>query len=130
MAQTQIAAALLLAAVALPGWSQTTNAARIGEVARCGAEAMPFEVDAAHLHGDRRRQRATRITLSRRGWQSKAAPSGVARPVPTRRLFRATEHIHAADMPRLAALQAAAPGNIAIAYREVDGAELTYRTQD
>lgn len=45
--------------------------------------------------------------------------------------FSGPQHIHGAGMPGLAALKAAAPGSLAIAYREIpDGAELTYRTQD
>lgn len=45
--------------------------------------------------------------------------------------FSGPEHIHDSGMPGLAALKAAAPGSLSIAYREIpDGAELTYRTQD
>lgn len=40
-------------------------------------------------------------------------------------------NIHGDDMPGLAELKAAKPGQLAIIYREVnDGAELTYKTKD
>ena len=45
--------------------------------------------------------------------------------------FSGPTHIHGAEMPGLAHLQAAKRGAIAIAYREVPGgAELAYRTRD
>ena len=45
--------------------------------------------------------------------------------------FSGPEHIHGADMPGLAELRAAPPGEISISYREVrGGAELAYRTAD
>jgi hypothetical protein len=43
--------------------------------------------------------------------------------------FSGPTHIHGQEMPGLAALQAARPGQIQIAYRDVKGgAELTYKT--
>jgi hypothetical protein len=40
-------------------------------------------------------------------------------------------HIHGADMPGLAELQAVKPGQVSIDYKDVTaGAELTYRTAD
>lgn len=45
--------------------------------------------------------------------------------------FSGPTHIHGQEMPGLAGLKAAKPGQIAIGYRDVDGgAELTYRTAD
>lgn len=45
--------------------------------------------------------------------------------------FSGPSHIHGHDMPGLAELQAAKPGQIAIAYREIKGgAELTYSTSE
>ena len=45
--------------------------------------------------------------------------------------FSGPSHIHGKDMPGLDALRRAKPGQIAIAYRNVDGgAELAYRTSD
>jgi hypothetical protein len=43
--------------------------------------------------------------------------------------FSGPAHIHGQDMPGLAALQAAKPGQLAIAYKDIKGgAELTYST--
>ncbi len=43
--------------------------------------------------------------------------------------FAGPAHVHGAEMPGLAALRAARPGEIRISYRDVDGgAELGYRT--
>jgi len=45
--------------------------------------------------------------------------------------FSGPSHVHGTEMPGLAALKAAKPGEIAIAYkRVVGGAELTYRTSN
>lgn len=45
--------------------------------------------------------------------------------------FSGPSHIHGQDMPGLADLRSARPGQIAIAYREIKGgAELTYATSD
>ena len=45
--------------------------------------------------------------------------------------FSGPSHIHGQSMPGLAELQAAKPGQIAIAYRDIPvGAELSYQTQD
>jgi hypothetical protein len=45
--------------------------------------------------------------------------------------FSGPTHIHGAEMPGLAELKAAKPGQIAIDYKDTDaGAELTYRTKD
>lgn len=45
--------------------------------------------------------------------------------------YSGPSHIHGAHMPGLADLEAAAPGQIAIDYKEVkSGAELSYRTSD
>jgi hypothetical protein len=45
--------------------------------------------------------------------------------------FSGPDHIHGHDMPGLAQLAAAKPGQLVVAYREVDGgAELVYRPRD
>ncbi len=45
--------------------------------------------------------------------------------------FSAPSHIHGQEMPGLAQLKAANPGQITIEYKEIhDGAELSYRTAD
>lgn len=45
--------------------------------------------------------------------------------------FSGPTHIHGQDMPGLADLKAAKPGQIVIGYKDIEGgAELTYKTQD
>ncbi len=45
--------------------------------------------------------------------------------------FSGPSHVHGSDMPGLAQLKAAKPGEIATSYRDVDGGgELRYRTAD
>ena len=45
--------------------------------------------------------------------------------------FSGPSHVHGSDMPGLAQLKAAKPGEIATSYRDVDsGAELRYQTAD
>jgi hypothetical protein len=120
----------------LPAWSQTADAGRVAEVAKRGAAVMPFDLKATiHVFtetGDggvqrvvaRNRGDATQAQLVRQHLQE-------LRGQFLQGDFSGPEHIHGAGMPGLAALRAAAPGSIAISYREVpDGAELVYRTQD
>jgi hypothetical protein len=137
MDRNRIAAALLLAVTAaLPAWTQTADAGRVAEVAKRGGEVMPFDLMATiHVFtetGDggvqrvvaRNRGDAKQVQLVRQHLQE-------LRGQFLRGDFSGPEHIHGADMPGLIALKAAAPGSIAISYRELpDGAELTYRTQD
>lgn len=44
MARHRIAAAMLLAAAAVPAWSQAADASRMADVARRGADVMPFDL--------------------------------------------------------------------------------------
>jgi len=112
------------------------NAQRQADVAGRGAEVMPFSLDATlHVFTKtaeggvqkvvaRRAGDATQVKLVRehlkeiRGQFLKGDFSGPA-------------HIHGMQMPGLADLQAAKPGQVAIAYRDVpQGAQLTYATAD
>jgi hypothetical protein len=136
MARHRIAAAVLLAAAALPGWPQTIDAARVGEVARRGADVMPFDVKATlHIFTETGEGGVQRVVTRNRGDATQAQlvrqHLQELRGQFLRGDFSGPEHIHGADMPGLAAMKAAAPGSIAISYHEIqDGAELTYRTQD
>jgi hypothetical protein len=127
---------MLLAAAALPGWSQTVDAARIGEVAKRGADVMPFDVKATlHIFTETGDGGVQRVVARNRGdvAQTQLVRQHLQelRGQFLRGDFSGPEHIHGAGMPGLAALRAAAPGSVAISYRDIpDGAELTYRTQD
>lgn len=121
---------------AMHGRSMAANPQRQAEVARLGADVMPFSVQATtHIF-------------------TKTADGGTQRVVakdpsdaPQIRLVRAhlreiasqfrkgdfsgPSHVHGDDMRGLVQLKAAKPGDISIAYRDVKGgAELTYRTRN
>jgi hypothetical protein len=109
---------------------------RQAEVAKLGEDVMPFSLQAtthvftktadggvqrviAKSASDARQVKLVREHL--RGIRTEFLKGDFSGPT----------HIHGAEMPGLAALKAAKPGQVAIDYREVDtGAELTYRTAD
>jgi hypothetical protein len=121
---------LAFAALAAPA----ADGARQAEVARRGADVMPFSL-AATTHvftrtGDGGSQRvvakdsadAAQVRLVRQHLRQLEAQFRKGD-------FSGPAHIHGNDMPGLAGLRAARPGEVAIAYREVDGgAVLTYRS--
>jgi len=127
---------VLAVLVGLPMATAAQDAQRQAEVAKRGADVMPFSLKATtHIF-------------------TKTADGGIQRVVAKsaadteqiklvrehlrdiRAQFRKGEfsgptHIHGAEMPGLAELKAAKPGQIAIDYKDVDaGAELSYRTAD
>jgi hypothetical protein len=116
--------------------AQAADAPRQAEVARRGADVMPFSLAATQhvftktrdggvqqvLARDRRDR--TQVRLVREHLQDIQARF-------RRGDFSAPTHIHGEAMPGLATLQAAPPGAIRIAYRPLPGgAELRYRTHD
>ena len=126
----------LIAAGALPAMAQNADSARIDEVARRGVEVMPFDLRAT-VHVFTR--------LDQGGVQRVAArdPGDAAQVRLVREHlqdirgrflrgdFSGPAHIHGADMPGLAALRQAAPGQLLIDYQDVPGgAELRYRSAD
>jgi hypothetical protein len=136
MARHEIAVAVLLIAAALPAWSQAADANRVAEVARRGADVMPFNLQQTiHIFTETGDGGVQRVVARNRGDLAQAQlvrqHLQELRGQFLRGDFSGPEHIHGAGMPGLAALKAAPPGSLSIAYREIpDGAELTYRTQD
>jgi hypothetical protein len=137
MARNRFAVALLLATIgALPAWSQTADAGRVAEVAKRGADVMPFDLHSTlHVFTETSDGGVQRVVARNRGDAKQAQL--VRQHLQElheqflRGDFSGPEHIHGTDMPGLAALKAAAPGSLSISYREIpDGAELTYQTQD
>jgi hypothetical protein len=122
------------AAVSVPVLA--ADAQRQAEVAKLGVDVMPFSLKATtHV-----------FTKSAKGGIQRVVAKNAA---DTRQValvrehlheiqaqflkgdFSGPSHIHGADMPGLAELQRAKPGQVSIAYREVKGgAELHYRTVD
>lgn len=112
------------------------DAQRQAEVAQRGADVMPFSL-----------QQTTHVfTKTARGGTQRVVAKD-PRNAAQVRLVRAhlrdlreqfqngdysgPEHIHGHEMPGLAELRAARPGQISMTYREVKGgAELAYRTSD
>ncbi|OGA99620.1 MAG: aspartate carbamoyltransferase [Burkholderiales bacterium RIFCSPHIGHO2_12_FULL_61_11] len=118
----------------LPLAALSADAQRQAEVAKLGADVMPFNIKATtHIFtksGDGGTQRvvakdpsdAVQVRLVRehlRDIQKQFRKGDFSGPA----------HIHGTDMPGLAQLKAAKTGQIKMAYQEVEGgAELTYRT--
>ena len=115
---------------------QAADAARQADVAASGARVMPFDLRATlHVFTKTARGGVQRVV---------ARDAADARQVALVREhlralrgqflrgdFTAPEHVHGQAMPGLAALSAAAPGQIDIAYAQVPGgAELRYASAD
>ena len=133
MIQRACILALFMAAVLLPA-AHGADRERQADVARRGADVMPFSLAAtthvftrtadggiqrvvAKTHGD-----AAQVKLVRRHLREIEAQF-------RRGDFAGPAHIHGQDMPGLAQLRAARPGEVRIAYRDVaGGAELRYTT--
>lgn len=128
-----LAAALALA-LAAP-ITEAADAARQAEVAKRGAEVMPFDLKAT-THVFTRTDTGGVQKVVAKDASDAAQVALVRRHLKEIRAqflagdFSGPAHIHGADMPGLAALRAARPGQIAIAYRDVPGgAELAYLTR-
>ena len=121
-------------AVATP-LAGAADAARQAEVAKRGADVMPFDLKATtHVFTKTGSGGVQKVV-------AKDAADAAQVALVRRHLkqirgeflagdFSAPAHIHGTDMPGLAELQAARPGQVAIGYREVPGgAELAYTTR-
>ncbi len=124
----------VLAAAALP--VHAADATRQAEVARRGADVMPFSLAATTHVFTRTADGGTQQVVAKDSLDA-------AQVLLVRQHLREIEaqfrsgdfsgpaHIHGHDMPGLARLRTAAPGQLAIAYGEVKGgAVLTYRSAD
>ncbi|HEY0883927.1 MAG TPA: aspartate carbamoyltransferase [Ramlibacter sp.] len=129
-------AALALAFLSAVTAAGAADAARQADVARRGADVMPFSLAATQHVFTKSAEGGTQRVVAR-----KTGDAGQVRLV--RQHLREIEaqfrqgdfsgpaHIHGAGMPGLAQLQAAPRGAVAISYRDVPaGAELAYRTAD
>ena len=128
--------ATILVLLAMPFTASAVDAERQADVARRGADVMPFSLEATtHIftktpHGGVQRvvvkdaSDAHQIQLVREHLRQIQIQFKQGD-------FSAPTHIHGADMPGLTQLKAARLGEITIAYRDVTGgAELIYRTAD
>ena len=128
--------AALLALFAAPLAAQAADAQRQAEVAKLGADVMPFSLKATTHVFTKTAAGGTQRVIAKN-----AADTAQVRlvrehlhDIQTQFLkgdFSGPSHIHGNEMPGLADLKAAKPGQVAIDYKDVDGgAELTYRTAD
>jgi hypothetical protein len=120
------------AAVAAPA----ADAERQAEVAKLGADVMPFRLEATtHVFTKTAEGGVQRVVAKNpKDSQQVRLVREHLREIRSQFLdgnFSGPTHIHGMEMPGLAELKAARPGQIAIDYRDVHaGAELVFRTAD
>ncbi len=126
----------LAAAAALAAPAGAADAQRQAEVARRGPDVMPFSLKATQHVFTKTPDGGVQKVVARQASDAEQVRLVRAhlRDIRTQFLqgdFSGPAHIHGKEMPGLAELRAAKPGQIAIDYKEVaGGAELTYRTAE
>ena len=134
-----VSCCLGIALAASASMSLTAHAAdlpRQAEVAKRGADVMPFSLKATTHIFTRTDQGGTQRVVAKDASDSVQARQVRQHLHDIRRQFQKGDfsgpaHIHGSDMPGLAELKAAKSGAISVAYKDVKGgAELTYRTSD
>jgi hypothetical protein len=129
-------AAALLSLAASSFSAGAADAQRQAEVARRGADVMPFDLKATTHFFTRTADGGVQRVLARSRSDAKQVRQVRAHLRQISEQFRkgdfsGPEHIHGADMPGLKQLRSAGPGQVSIAYRDVSGgAELRYRSAD
>lgn len=109
---------------------------RQAEVAERGKEVMPFSLAATiHVFGKTARGGVQQVVVRQAGDAGQVELTRQhlqeIREQFLQGDFSGPTRIHGADMPGLAELRAAGPGQMAIAYKDIPGgAELTYSTAD
>ena len=122
--------------VGLPLAAAAQDAQRQAEVAKRGADVMPFSLKATtHIFTKTEEGGIQRVVAkSAADTQQIKLVREHLRDIRAQFLkgdFSGPTHIHGTEMPGLAELEAAKPGQIAIDYKDTDaGAELSYRTTD
>jgi hypothetical protein len=125
-----------LALAAAGALAQPADPQRQAEVARRGGDVMPFSLAATqHVFTKTARGGTQRVVARdpRDAAQVKLVRQHLHEIEAQFRRgdFSGPAHIHGEDMPGLAELKAARPGEVAIRYRDVrGGAELAYRTRN
>ncbi len=124
------------ALIALPLAVHAEDTQRQAEVARLGADVMPFSLSATtHIFtkttdGGTQRVVAKVFADTKQIELVRAHLHDIQADF-LKGDFSGPSHIHGEEMPGLAQLKAAKSGQVSIAYKDVDGgAELTYRTSD
>ena len=128
--------AFAAAIAAMSAAAVAADAQRQAEVAKRGPDVMPFDLKATQHVFTKTPEGGIQKVVARNTGDSEQVKlvRGHLRDIQTEFLkgdFSGPTHIHGAQMPGLADLKSAKPGQIAIDYKEVaGGAELTYRTAD
>ncbi len=132
----QVCRAALAGLVLLPFVAHAADAQRQADVARLGADVMPFSLAATtHIFTKTSEGGIQRVVArSADDTQQVRLVREHLHDIRAQFLkgdFSGPAHIHGAQMPGLATLRAAKPGQVAIDYKDVKGgAELTYGTAD
>lgn len=120
--------------VCAPLLAAAADSGRQAEVARRGGDVMPFDVKATTHVFTKTADGGVQRVVAKNKADAKQVKLVRAHLRDIESEFRRGDfsgpaHIHGADMPGLAQLKAAKPGEVRIAYRDVPaGAQLTYRT--
>jgi hypothetical protein len=128
--------AAIIAIVLFPLFTHAGDSQRQAEVARLGADVMPFSLKATtHVFTKTDEGGNQRVVAKSTGDASQVRlVRQHLRDIQSQFLkgdFSGPSHIHGNEMPGLAELKAAKPGQVAIEYKDVvGGAELTFRTAD
>lgn len=126
----------IIAALAISFGAHGADAQRQAEVAHRGGDVMPFDLKATTHIFTKSAEGGTQRVVAKR-----ANDTAQVRLVRQhlhdieaefrKGDFSGPSHIHGDDMPGLAELKAAKPGEIAVDYKEVNGgAELRFRARD
>ncbi|HKR45381.1 MAG TPA: aspartate carbamoyltransferase [Paraburkholderia sp.] len=127
--------AVLLGAAALSSAAIAEVTARQGDVAQQGAKVMPFSLAATtHIFTKTPDGGIQQVVAKHHDPKQVALIrghlAGIAQQFATGD-FEAPEQIHGKDMPGLAALRTAQPGELKIDYRDLpNGGEIVYRTDE
>lgn len=127
--------AVLFGAALLSSPAIADVTARQEDVAQRGAEVMPFSLAATtHIFTKTADGGVQQVVTKRHDPKQAALIRGhlamIARQFSAGD-FEAPEQIHGNDMPGIAALQTAQPGELTIQYRDLpDGGEIVYRTNE
>lgn len=136
MLRTPLIVLACAAAAVLPLTAGAADAQRQAEVARLGPDVMPFSLKATQHVFTKTPDGGIQKVVARNTADTAQVKLVRAHLHDLRAQFLEGDfsgpmHIHGAEMPGLADLRAAKPGQLAIDYTEVPGgAELSYRTAD
>lgn len=126
----------LAVATGLPLAAYAADAQRQAEVAKRGADVMPFSLKATTHIFTRSNDGGTQRVIAKDASDSEQVRLVRAHLQDIQKEFQRGDfsgpsHIHGKDMPGLAPLKAANPSQISIDYQDVDGGgELTFHTRN